>query len=464
MSRGFESHTLRKSICTLRRTWGSARTIRPERTRVSTIKPAKRGRRTVARHGRLTSPHPFAQLMKVLAVAVAVVLVAGLGVGGYVLYDLTQSYTADAVELEGQSDVPPDIGAIEGGVNLFIAGTDKCEPEYADIFGDRCTGPDSGGELNDVNMLVHISDEPRRVTVISFPRDLMVPIPSCTDADGNTSSAMSKQQINETFSYGGLSCTVKTISELSGQDIPFAATVTWGGVIEITNAIGGVDVCVSGGIRDRYTGLDLTPGMHTIQGVEALQFLRTRHGVGDGGDLGRISNQQQYMSRLVKKLVSEDVLSNPATLYKLASTALSSIDPSTSLTNPLTLAQIALAVKDVPFDEITFIQYPTVADPADANRVIPNKSAATALWDALATNQPLELTGEASQGDGVVVVDPTEAPTEEPTDAATEAPAPTEGATEAPAPTESAVALPDSIAGVTAAQETCSNGNLTGIG
>ena len=427
---------------------------------MSSTQPAPRGRRTVARHGRLTSPHPVSQLLTMLAVAIAVVLVAGFGVAAYVAYDLTSSFTADATELEGQAAVPPDIGAIEGGVNLFIAGTDACEPEYESIFGARCTGPDAGGELNDVNMLVHISDEPRRVTVISFPRDLMVPIPACTDEDGNTSSAMSKQQINTTFTYGGLSCTVKTISELSGQSIPFAATVTWGGVIEITNAIGGVDVCVSGGIRDRHTGLDLSPGIHTIQGVEALQFLRTRHGVGDGGDLGRISNQQQYMSRLAHKLVSDQVLSNPATLYRLASSALNSIDPSTSLTNPLTLAQIALAVRDVPFEEIVFIQYPTLADPSDANRVVPNYDAADELWAALEANQPLELTGDTSQGDGVIVVEPPE----EPSDAATEAPAPTEGATEVPAPTETAIALPESISGVTAAQETCSNGNLTGIG
>ena len=171
---------------------------------MSSIKPARRGRRTVARHGRLTSPHPFSQFLKIVGVALAVVLVAGIGVGAYIAVDFTTSFTADATELEGQTPVPPDIGAIEGGVNLFIAGTDKCEPEYADIFGDRCTGPDAGGELNDVNMLVHISDEPRRVTVISFPRDLMVPIPSCTNEDGDTSSAMTKQQINTTFMYGGL--------------------------------------------------------------------------------------------------------------------------------------------------------------------------------------------------------------------------------------------------------------------
>lgn len=421
---------------------------------MSPTKPGPRGRRTVARHGRLTSPHPFAQAMKLLAVAMAVVLVAGVGVVGYVAYDLTSTLADGAVELEGQTAAPPDIGEIEGGVNLFIAGTDKCEADYAWLFGGRCTGADAEGELNDVNMLVHISDSPRRVTVISFPRDLMVPIPSCTDENGNTTSAMRKQQINSTFSYGGLSCTVKTISELSGQNIPFAATATWGGVIQVTDAIGGVDVCVANGIRDSNTGLDLAPGMHTIQGVEALQFLRTRYGVGNGGDLGRISNQQQYMSRLARKLVSGEVLSNPALLYKLASTALKSIESSTSLANPLTLVQIALAVKSVPFDEIVFIQYPTLTDPSDPNRVVPNYEAADALWAALAANQPLELTGDTSQGDGVIVVDPTETPV-----------AADPGTAETPAPTESATpqdvaVLPDTIAGVTAAQETCSNGNV----
>jgi LCP family protein required for cell wall assembly len=366
------------------------------------------------------------------------------------------------VELEGQGEVPPDIGEYEGSVNIFLAGTDACEPEYAAIFGDRCDGPDSGGELNDVNMLVHISPEPRRVTVISFPRDLMIPIPSCTDDAGNTYSAMSKQPINDAFGYGGLNCVVQTVSELTGQSIPMAAKITWGGVIEITNAMGGVDVCVAGdGIFDSHTGLALEPGMHTVQGVEALQFLRTRHGVGDGGDLGRISNQQQYMSRLVQKLMSEEVLTNPATLYNLASTTLRNVDPSTSLTNPVTLVQVALAVRDVPFDEFVFVQYPTLTDPANPNKVVPNQEAADALFAALEANQALELTGELSQGNGVVEADggdtppAEETPVEEPPTEPTE---PTEGAEEQPAPTETAVALPSSIAGQTAAQSTCSNG------
>ena len=89
-------------------------------------KPAKRGRRTIARHGELKSPHPLALLLKVLGIIVAVVLVSGAGVAAYAAYDITASFTEDAVDLEGQAAVPPDIGAIEGGVNLFVAGTDEC--------------------------------------------------------------------------------------------------------------------------------------------------------------------------------------------------------------------------------------------------------------------------------------------------------------------------------------------------
>ncbi|MCY1715364.1 MULTISPECIES: LCP family protein [Microbacterium] len=422
-----------------------------------------RGQRTVARHGRLTSPGPLAQLFRGVAIALAVLLVSGGAVLAYAAVDLTQSFTADAVELKGQPAVPPDLGELKGGVNMLLVGTDECEPSFAQLFGDRCTGADSEGSLNDVNMLVHISDAPRRVTVISFPRDLMVPIPSCTDKDGNETSAMSKQQINSAFSYGGLSCVVQTVSELSGLEIPFAAKVSFGGVINITDAIGGVDVCIANGIKDRYTGIDWPAGMRTVQGLDALQFLRTRHGVGDGGDLGRISNQQQYMSRLANKLKSQDVLSNPATLYKLASTALRNVDPSTSLTNPLTLVQIASAVKDVPFNEIVFIQYPTYTDPSNPNRVVPDRTDADTLWAALAANQPLELSGNLSDGNGVVVdQNATPAPTQAPAPVDTASPAPTQTAQASPAPTSDAIQLPSGIAGQTAAQATCSNGNVRG--
>ncbi|GAA5087954.1 hypothetical protein GCM10025760_09770 [Microbacterium yannicii] len=423
----------------------------------STHKPTKRGRRTVARHGELSSPSPFGFILKIVGIVAAVVLVSGVGVAAYAATDVVASFADGAVELEGQEAAPPDIGAIEGGVDILLVGTDECEEEYAYLFGARCTGADAGGQLNDVNMLVHISDNPRRVTVVSFPRDLMIPFPSCTRDDGSTTSATSKTQINEAWSYGGLSCVAKTVSDLSGQNIPFAAKVSFGNVINITDAIGGVDVCIgNGGIKDKYTGINWGPGQRTIQGVEALQFLRTRHGLENGSDLARISNQQQYMSSLARKLVSSEVLSDPATLYKLATTAVDNITPSESLVNPMTLVQIALALKNVPFEDINFVQFPVNADPADANRVVPNERLAEKLWAALAANEPIVLTNDQNNTGGVVTVEPQ--PTEPPVETA-----PTPGATDTPAPTETAVPL-DDIPGQSAADQTCSAGNVRATG
>lgn len=412
-----------------------------------------RRRHPVARHGMLKTPRPLGQLFTVIGVALAVVLVSGISVAAYATYDFATSFTKDAVVLEGQDAVPPDIGAIEGGVNLLLTGTDACEPAYAAYFGERCEGPEADEELNDVNMLLHISDEPRRVTVISFPRDLRLDIPACTNADG-VDTGDTYDMLNTAYVYGQLGCVVKTISNLTGLDIQYAAKVTWGGVIEITNAIGGVEVCLASGIYDPNTGLDLEAGNYTLAGIDALQFLRTRYGVGNGGDLGRISNQQQYMSRLARKLVSEEVLTNPTTLIRLARTVVDNVTPSQSLTNPLTLVQIALAVKNVPFDEIVFLQYPVYPDPDDPNRVVPDYEAADALWAALAANQPLQLTGGVSQGDGVVDVGPVEQAPVDPSAA------PTPGATGAPVESAPPAVLPPSITGQSAAQQTCSNGNL----
>lgn len=410
-----------------------------------------RRRRTVAQHARLRSPHPLAQFGKLLAVVASVVLVSSAGVASYATYDLAASFTDEVVEVDDQEPVPPDIGAIEGGVNLLVTGIDECEEEFAHLFGARCTGADRDSRLNDVNLLVHISSAPRRVTVVSFPRDLVVTVPPCTRADG-TAFEGGADQINTAYGYGGLGCVVSTVSALTGLNIPFGAVVTFGGVIEVTDAIGGVEVCLARGIRDRNTGLDLAAGTHTVSGVTALQFLRTRYGVGDGSDLGRISNQQQYMSRLARKLVSEEVLSDPARLYRLAAVALDNVTPTRPLANPFTLVQIALAVKDVPFDEIVFVQYPTLPAPYDPNRLVPDHGAAEVLWEALATNSPLVLTGEVGANGGVVEV-------AEPPSVAT--PGATPSATpEATTVPDGSVELPQSITGSTAAQETCSGGNV----
>ena len=168
---------------------------------------------------------------------------------------------------------------------------------------------------------------------------------------------------------------------------------------------------------------------------------------------------------MVRKLQSGAVLANPAILLNLATTAISQVQQgqlvlSSGLTNPTLMVQIAMAVKDVPYEDIVFVQYPTRYASGDgASRVMPVKDAADVLFEALRANQPLTLTGDASQGFGVEVtgeaVQPEVAPTPAPTAATGETPAaeePTAGETPV---AEERVELPSDIAGQTAAQTTC---------
>lgn len=410
-------------------------------------------RQPVARHGILRSPNPFVQVLTVLGAIVAVVVVSAAAVGGFAVWDATRVVADSGVSIgDDEGQLPPAIGEIEGGVNLLLVGTDSCEGQDLALF-PRCAAKDAEGERNDVTMLVHISDAPRRVTVVSIPRDMLVSIPSCTGEDGTQYSAMSSQMVNVSYMYGGLSCSVMTVEKLTGVDIQFAAAIRWTGVINMSDAIGGVDVCLSDPIKDGNTGIDWPKGPRTLVGAEALQFLRIRHGIGDGSDLGRISNQQQFMSSMVRKLQSDGVLSNPGTLLNLATTAVKQVTSkqlvlSDTLSNPQRMVQIAMAARSVPYEDIVFVQYPTTYAEGGL-RVLPVADDADVLFAALAANQPLQLTGTTSDGNGTEVVAEATAPTGTPTPGATDAPVtPTE-------PSETAVALPSTVTGQTAAQVTC---------
>jgi LCP family protein required for cell wall assembly len=410
------------------------------------------GRKTppaIARHGRLKSGGAVATVFKVLAATLAVVLVSGASVATIALWDVSRSVKPSVHLVSEKTSGPiPQIGAIDGGVNLLLVGSDSRQGQDP-IFG---TGSDSKGVLNDVTMLLHISQDHTNATVVSFPRDMFVRIPSCPDPKGGSFSAMSSQKINTTLTYGGLPCTVETVAQLTGLDIQFAALIQFSGVIAMSNAVGGVPVCVADKIEDRYTGTFLDPGMHTLSGLAALQFLRTRHGVGDGSDLGRISNQQVFLSSLVRTIKSTDTLANPVKLYALAKAAVSNMQLSDSLNNLDRMVQIGLALKNIPLDKVVFVQYPTGVS---GGGVKPIPEAADALLAALKADRPIALSGGTGPGDiGSVVQTPAPSTTPAPAASPTSAPA--------PAPTSSStsahVVLPDANTGQTAAQATCSKG------
>ncbi|MEJ1088189.1 LCP family protein [Microbacterium sp. Mu-80] len=407
-------------------------------------------RTPLARHAPQRTPTAAGSLLRMLGIALAVITVSAVAVAGFIVVDLINRVGEDAVTLEDAPSVaPPSLGEYPGEFAVLLVGTDECGAVSTERLGERCVGEE--GIRNDVNLLVHVSAAPRKVTVVSLPRDLMLEVPECTREDGTVAAALAKAPINSVFQHGGLSCVAKTVTELSDIPIGFAAKLSFDGVMKITDAIGGVPVCIgAGGLKDRETGLDWPAGMRTISGYDALQFIRVRKGIGDGSDLARISNQQQYMSRLAKKVLSSETLTDVPTLMRLASVVADNVDPSDTLADPVRMAQLALALNDVPFDDFVFLQYPTLDDPADSGRVVANETAAAPMWEAIIAGQSMRITGKASNHGGAVAEEQTE-PEESAAPEPSGSPTPTASAT----PPDETV-LSEQISGIDLNQETCS--------
>lgn len=411
----------------------------------------------IARHGRLRESRTWVGVVKLLAAIVAVLAVSTTAVVVYAGTKLVNDIDVIALEGEEQGAPLPQIGDFEGGVNLLLVGTDTREGQ-GDIGGGIETG-----NLNDVNMLVHISADHTNMTVVSIPRDLVVPIPSCPRESGTGYySAMSGRPINETLGYGGLPCTVLTVEELTGLEIPFAAMVTFTGVIGMSDAVGGVPVCITGGdIADRYTETYLSEGEHTLSGAAALEFLRTRHGVGDGSDLGRISSQQAFLSSLVRTITGDGTLNDPTKLYGLASAATQNMTLSSGLAQVNTMVSIAQTLRGMDLNNINFVRYPSTFGSSGvyAGKLQPIVSEADELMDRLANDIPFAL-GENSVGVGAEVVDPG-APEGEEQAGPEQSPPPTEAADDGgtPAPVETDSTVIEGLVGQSAAQQTCSVAN-----
>ena len=136
--------------------------------------------------------------------------------------------------------------------------------------------------------------------------------------------------INSTLDYGP-GCTVAAVHQLTGIPIDHFITVDFSGVVQMSDAVGGVPVCVSDNVYDPYSHLKLKKGGHTLKGMAALQFVRSRHGFGDGSDLGRTVSQHMFLGSMVRQLKSAGTLADPAALYSLANAATKALTVDTGL-------------------------------------------------------------------------------------------------------------------------------------
>ena len=414
-------------------TRGGRNTVSDERERTAGI----------ARHGRLKRSNPVTGLLLVVAMALAVVLVSGASVAALAVWQFTTEVSANSIDITGDEDddEPINIGSYEEGFNILIVGVDN-DAAQGEAYGVRETA------LNDVNILVHVSADHSNAVVVSIPRDLIVAHPECTNTDtGEQFDAMWAAPINEAMSRGGLPCVVNTVEAVTGLDIPFAGLVSFNGVVQMSDAVGGVPICLSEAIDDPQADLSLPAGQSVVSGETALAFLRSRKGVGDGSDLARISSQQIYLASLMRTVQADGTLTDIPKLLSLANAAAQNIQLSTRLADPQTMVSMALALKDIDLDRLVFVQYPgTTDDPDFPGKVIPTQDVADAMFAKIAADEPFSLSTEATEEP--VVADP---PAEVPVDGAVDP-----AATDAPTPTPEPL---DGVTGRTAADESCAQAN-----
>jgi LCP family protein required for cell wall assembly len=310
--------------------------------------------------------------------AIAVLAGAVIAVAGISAFDLYTQLNKDKIILANPGEID-----LDGPLDILVVGSDTRDGQGSE-FGDV------DSELADVIMLLHISRDRKDAVVVSFPRDLLVSIPECPNPEGGTFPAMERRQINSSIAYGGVACTHLTVEKFTGLDIPFVALIDFKGVIEMSNAVGGVEVVIDKPISDAYSNFYIDAGTHNLQGTQALAFLRTRHGIGDGSDLARISNQQAFLMSLFDKIKQDGTLNNPIRLYSLSSAAARNMKLSESITDLATMVSLAGALRDVDSSRMVFTQVPTrMLSGAEAGRLESMEEEASTLFELIQNDQPV---------------------------------------------------------------------------
>ncbi|MET9855065.1 LCP family protein [Streptomyces sp. NPDC006450] len=329
--------------------------------------------------------------IKIVLVVLALLLLGAAGTGWWAYNHLNGNI--DSVDLDqaiGVDNRPAKLP--DSGQNILVLGSDSRsgangELDHGDVSGSR----------SDTNMLVHIPEGRKKATAISIPRDTLVTRPECKDKNGKTIAGANRVMINSVIGTGGPACVVKTVETMSDIRIDHLVKVEFAGFKELVDALGGVTVTLDKPIKG---GLDLDAGPHRLNGTDSLKFVRTRHGYGDGSDLGRIDLQQKFMIAMLSEIKKQDILSSPARLYKLADAGTKALTTDAELDSLKGLSDFAQSMKGVDPETMETIMLPVAYDKIDKNRVVAVEPQAGQLWEALRNDQPIPASAKKSPATG----------------------------------------------------------------
>lgn len=346
--------------------------------------------------GRHYRPHQKAPLwLRIAALTLCSVLVIGVGTAGALFIKLQSNVTT--APLDGRLPTTGNKGStIEdtGSLQILILGTDTRDGKNSQ-YG---TEEDSAGQgQSDVMLLMDISADNSRVSVTSFPRDLVVPIPDCVSATtSETVFGSPAGQLNGAL-QAGPGCTVAAINDITGLTIDHFMLADFNAVKELSTALGGVEVCVDHAMYDvNGSFLRLPEGKSLVEGEQALAFLRTRHAFGDSGDLDRIKAQQYFLGSMVRKVKSEDTLTNLPRLYSLADVVTKNLTIDQSLASIPSMISIATRLAKIDLAKVSFVTVPIEPYAADNNRVQLQQPQASQFFAALRHDTDLTASPSAT--------------------------------------------------------------------
>ena len=270
------------------------------------------------------------------------------------------------------------------GTNWLLIGSDSREGLTPEEEQQLHTGQDEGSQRTDTIMIVHIGKD--GVTLVSLPRDSYVSIPAHTTTDG-TQLDITKNKINSAFQSGGAPLLVETVEMNTGLSIDHYMEIGFKGVRDLTNAIGGVDICVPQDYDDEKSNLHVKAGCQEMDGVVALAYVRMRY-ADPKSDFGRIERQQQYLGAVMKKIARATTILNPIAMWRVSSAGTDSLilGKGDSVKD---VARLGLAMKGIASGKGTIATVP-IADSgamtAAGSSVLWDKAAAATLFAQLAAN------------------------------------------------------------------------------
>jgi LCP family protein required for cell wall assembly len=321
--------------------------------------------------------------MTALVVTFSLLAVTGTASALVAYYKLNGNITKDDVNGLLGTDRPKKVenpDAPSEPENILLIGSDKRKPKNVTA--------DNAGQRSDTTILLHLAADRKSAVLVSIPRDTIVDIPLCKQHDGSTVPAQPATMFNAAFSAAGAACTIKTVEKLTKIRIDHHVVIDFGGFKDMVNALGGVKICLPQSVNDPDSHLVLSKGEHTVHGYQALAYVRTRHGLGNGSDIQRIDRQQAFLGSMISKIKSKGLLLRPDRLLSFLGAATNSITTDPGLGSLNALRKLAQDVKAIDTKNVTFLTAPNEPYALDPNRVQLKPSAST-VWNALRYDQPL---------------------------------------------------------------------------